>query len=343
MKVRSLSPGLPDRTTAKPLSATRPEKTSRKPWLSVAAPGKGQPFPAHQGFWHTLNEALLLFGLVSLFFSFVFHSFAQGEDDTLFWAGCGITKKAFMKELAAAYTDKTGVRINLQGGGATRGIRETVAGKLDIGGTCRMSLPASEQSELYATLHPVAWDALAIIAHPSNPVDNLTLEQIKGIYTGMITNWKQLGGRDAPINLYVRRGKISGVGYAIRQYIFKDSGMEFKSSHVVNSSGPLEKACEKDPDAIGITGISSARKRKVKILRFDGKSPTFENVKNGSYGLYRPLYLVTSPHPSRLAKDFIEFASSEDGRKIIRANNTVPYLDAPQLMSKMLIYGFGVK
>jgi len=278
-----------------------------------------------------------------LFFTAMLTLSAEEGSNHLSWAGCGITKKAFMKELADAYQKKTGVRIDLDGGGATRGIRDTVAGKLDIGGTCRMSLPGSEQSELYASLHPVAWDALAIIAHPSNPVSNLSMAQVRDIYTGKISNWKQVGGRDAPIHLYVRRGKISGVGYAIRQYVFKDSNMEFRSSYVVKSSGPLEKACEKDPDAMGITGISSARKRKVKILNFDGKSPSFENVKNGSYGLYRPLYLVTSPHPSRLAKDFVAFASSEEGRRIIRENNTVPYLDAPQLMSKMLIYGFGVK
>jgi len=278
-----------------------------------------------------------------LFFSLITTPFAQKKDNTLLWAGCGITKKAFMKELAAAYTKKTGVKIKLEGGGATRGIRDTVAGKVDFGGSCRMTLPASQKSELYASLHPVAWDALAIIAHPSNPVNSLSMKQIQAIYTGKITNWKQVGGRDAEIKLYIRRGKISGVGYAIRQYIFKDSGMEFKSSHVVKSSGPLEKACQKDPDAMGITGISSARKRKVKILKFDGKSPTYKNVENGSYGLYRPLYLVTSPHPSKQAKDFIKFASSREGRKIIRENNTVPYLDAPKLMSKMLIYGFDVK
>ncbi len=264
-------------------------------------------------------------------------------NNTLSWAGCGITKKAFMKELAEAYTARTGVKISLSGGGATRGIRDTVANKLDIGGTCRMSLPGADKSELYASLHPVAWDALAVIVNKKNPVDNLSMEQIKAIYTGKITNWKQVGGVDAPIKLYVRRGKISGVGYAIRQYIFKDSGMEFVSDHVVKSSGPLEKAAEKDPYALGITGVSSARKRNVKILKFDGKSPTYENVKNGSYGLYRPLYLVTSTKPSKLAKDFIRFASSEEGRKIIRENGTVPYMDAPKLLSKMLIYGFDVK
>lgn len=268
---------------------------------------------------------------------------AKATENMIYWAGCGITKKAFMKELAAAYTKKTGIKVNLQGGGATRGIRDTVAGKLDIGGTCRMSLPGADKTELYAALHPVAWDALAVIAHKSNPVKNLSMKQIRAIYTGKITNWKQVGGKNAPIKLYVRRGKISGVGYAIRQYIFKDSGMEFVSNNIVKSSGPLEKAAEKDPYAMGITGISSARKRNVKILKFDGKLPSYENVKNGSYGLYRPLYLVSSPRASKVAKDFIKFASSKEGRKVIRENGTVPYQDAPKLLSKMIIYGFDVK
>lgn len=265
------------------------------------------------------------------------------DNNLIRWAGCGITKKAFMAELAQAYEAKTGVKVVLQGGGATRGIRDTAGLKVDLGGSCRMNLPGIERSELHASLHPVAWDALAIIINKQNPVNNITTEQIKKIYLGQITNWSELGGPDAPIHLYVRRGKYSGVGYTIRQYIFQDSAIEFVTDYVVKSSGPLEKAIEKDPLAVGITGISSARKRSVKIIGFDGKTPTYENVRNGNYGLYRPLYLVTSPQPSAHVKDFIAFARSTEGRKIIRANETVPYKDAPQLMSKMLIYGFDVK
>ena len=265
------------------------------------------------------------------------------DDNLIRWAGCGITKKAFMAELAKAFETKTGVKVELQGGGATRGIRDAAALKVDLGGSCRMNLPGIERSELHASLHPVAWDALAIIINKQNPVNNITTEHVKKMYLGQIKNWSELGGPDAPIHLYVRRGKYSGVGYTIRQYIFQDSSIEFSTEYVVKSSGPLEKAIEKDPLAIGITGISSARKRDVKIIGFDGKSPTYENVRNGSYGLYRPLYLVTSPQPSAHVKDFVAFARSEEGRKIIRANQTVPYKDAPHLMSKMLIYGFGVK
>ena len=265
------------------------------------------------------------------------------DDNTILWAGCGITKKAFMAELAQAYEAKTGIKVKLQGGGAAKGIRDAAALKVDLGGSCRMSLPGVERSELHASLHPIAWDALAIIINKKNPVNNITTEQIKAMYLGKIKNWSELGGPNAPINLYVRRGKYSGVGYTIRQYIFQDSAIEFVTEHVVKSSGPLEKAVEKDPFAVGITGISSARKRNVKIIGFDGKSPTYENVRNGNYGLYRPLYLVTSPQPSPKVKEFVAFARSEEGRKIMRVNQTVPYKDAPHLMSKMLIYGFGVK
>ena len=274
-----------------------------------------------------------------------FNSHAVNADNVINWAGCGITKKAFMSELAAAYESKTGTHINLQGGGATRGIRDTGGMKIDMGGSCRMALPESNSSELHAVLHPVAWDALAIIVNNSNPVSNLNSKQIEAIYTGKITNWSQVGGNNAPINLYVREGTISGVGYAIRQYLFGNSQQQFTTAKKfkVKSSGPLEQAVESNPLAMGITGVSSARKRDVKIIGFDGKTPSFKNVKDGQYGLYRPLYLVTSPTPSKAVKDFIKYATSREGRTIIRNNGTVPYHEALHLMSKMRIYGFGVE
>ncbi|WP_455208446.1 phosphate ABC transporter substrate-binding protein [Kaarinaea lacus] len=267
----------------------------------------------------------------------------EDDNNVIRWAGCGITKKAFMAELAVAYEKKSHVKVIMEGGGATRGIRETAALKIDMGGTCRMPLPEINHTELYSTVHPIAWDALAVIVHPDNPVNNFTTQQIRDIYLGKIKNWKQVGGKDAPIHLYVRKGKISGVGYAIRQYIFQDGSVDFDTKYQVPSSGPLEKGIEKDPLGIGITGISSARKRNVQIAQFDGKSPTFENVRNGSYGLYRPLYLVTGPAPSKKVKDFLLFATSDEGRNVIRETGTVPYQDALGLMSKMLIYGFGVQ
>ena len=262
---------------------------------------------------------------------------AKAPVKILKWVGCGISKKAFMTELAAAYSKKTGVEIKIQGGGATRGIREVASNNADMGGSCRYKIDG-ESKERGAVLEPVAWDALVVIVHPNNPVENITFDQIRGLYLGKITNWKQLGGKDAPIRLMARKGKISGVGRALRKLVFANYGQNFKATEFVKSSGPLEKAVVKDINAIGVTGISSARKRKVKNLKLDGQAPTFENIRKGNYGLYRPLYLALNIRGKNAdeVKKFISFAHSLEGRKIIRDNGTVPYLEALKLVLKQV-------
>jgi len=259
-------------------------------------------------------------------------SMASGS---LVWGGCGITKKAFMAELAKAYEAKTGVHIKLQGGGATKGIRGVSKGTIDIGGACRASMEFQNE-ERYVKQIPVAWDAIVFVVHKSNPVDNITMKQVRDIYNGKIVNWSQLGGMDAPIDLYVRKSKISGVGQTLRELVFNDTEKEFSTTaHVVKSSGPAEKAVEKAITAMTATGVSSARRRNVKILKVEGHEPSYENIKQGKYMLYRPLYLVTKlTVKNPLVKDFIKYATSEEGMKIIRKSGTVPYTDALHLLSK---------
>jgi phosphate transport system substrate-binding protein len=256
--------------------------------------------------------------------------------ETLQWAGCGITKKAFMSELAKAYTKKTGIEVKLSGGGATKGIRNAANGSIHIGGACRVSLENNPE-ERDAFQIPVAWDALVAFVHEDNPVDNITFAQLNKVYLGEITNWKQLGGKDAPIELYVRRGKLSGVGRTLRELVFANYDQEFKATYVVKSSGPVEKGVVKNPLGFGVSGISSAKKRKLKLLKLDGKAPTYENIKNGSYALYRPLYLVIKRgNKTPLVRDFIKYAVSNEGQQIIRAQGTVPYAEALHLVMKQL-------
>lgn len=259
---------------------------------------------------------------------------SAGAAETLSWVGCGISKKAYVAELAKAFEEKTGVNIDIQGGGATKGIRNIASGESDIGGSCRHRLFGSEE-EKNAKLVPVAWDALAVIVHPENPVKNITLANIRDIYTGKTTNWSDLGGPDAPIQLYVREGKLSGVGYTIRKLIFRNVKQDFSNvAQEFASSGPLEKAIEQDPLSIAITGISSARKRQVGIMSLEGKQPSYENIRAGDYLLYRPLYLAYNPDSPRkeLINQFIKFAHGPEGKSIMRANGTVPYLEAAHLI-----------
>jgi phosphate transport system substrate-binding protein len=256
------------------------------------------------------------------------------EHTGLIWAGCGITKKAFMKELAIAYEKKTGVKIELQGGGATRGIRDVQSGKIDIGGACRAALEFNSK-ERFVKQIPLAWDAIVFIVNKNNPVDGITIDQVRDIYEGRITNWKQLGGNDAPVELYVRKSPISGVGQTLRKLVFKDREHFTSKAHLVKSSGPAEKAVLKSVNAFTATGISSASRRDVKMLKVNGVQPDYETIKNGSYMLYRPLYLVTKmAETNPLVKDFVKFATSDEGTAVIRKTGTVPFKDALNLLSK---------
>ena len=261
---------------------------------------------------------------------------ATQQASVINWAGCGITKKAFMQELALEYEKRTGIKVNLAGGGATKGIRKAAAGEIDIGGACRTSL-ADDPEERGAHQIPVAWDALVVIVNKDNPVSNITFKQLQQVYRGEITNWKQLGGSDAPIDLYVRRGKLSGVGRTLRELVFHNFDQDFKANYVMKSSGPLEKGVEKNANGIGVTGISSAKRRDVKILQLDDHAPTYENIKTGNYVLYRPLYLVTRIGARNTpGRDFIKFALSREGQDIIRRQGTVPYSEAMGLVMKQL-------
>lgn len=256
---------------------------------------------------------------------------------SLRWVGCGISKKAYMTSLAKAYEAKTGVKIDIQGGGATRGIRDVANGTADIGGSCRRHMRGTEE-ERGVTMIPVAWDALVVIVNKENPLDSISMENLRQVYLGEITNWQALGGEDRPVTLLAREGKISGVGRTTRKLLFGDYDQEFAAQQLFPSSGPLEKQVEIDASAIGITGVSSARKRNVKILELNGKSPTYENVQTGNYLLYRPLYLAFNPDGANadVVKDFIRFADTPEGREVIRASGTVPYLEGLNLMKKKL-------
>lgn len=256
---------------------------------------------------------------------------------TLSWAGCGITKKAFMAELATAYEKKSGTKIELEGGGATKGIRKISERQVDFSGSCRFRVEKDGISTSLVQFNPVAWDALAVVVHKSNPVESLSLEQLRDVFMGKVTNWSALGGPDQPLELLIRNGKISGVGHTVRKLLFGDETIDFQASESFKSSGPLEEAIEQNPNAIAVTGISSARKRDFKVINLDGREPSIENIKQGDYLLYRPLYIVTNRESENLraVKSFINFAHSREGREIIRKNGAVPYLEAVWLNNNL--------
>ncbi len=249
----------------------------------------------------------------------------------LTWTGCDISLHSFMNAVAEDYQKKTGVKITLTEGGSVKGITEVAAGKSDMGGTCRHTILRDEEKGV--KLQPVAWDAIVVITHKSNPVKNLTLQQARDIFTGKITNWKEVKGPDQKIRVFdVEKGKMSGVGRMARTLVFKNPEQELTpAAEMFKSSGPMERAIEDEPWAIGFSGVSSARKRDVKIISIEGKEPTYENIANGKYMLYRPLYLVHKTNVSPEVKNFISFVMSDEGQNIIKKQGTVPLKEGSAL------------
>lgn len=252
------------------------------------------------------------------------------EAAELKWVGCGISKLGFMESLAAAYESETGNTIVIEGGGATRGIRDVAAGTADMGGSCRHKI--LHDAERNVKLIPVGWDALVAITHPSNPVKSISLADLKGVFAGRIKNWRELGGPDAAIEIVVRKARTSGVGLLVRELLFQDANHSFpKNATRVTTTAPLEEHVERSRHAIGFTGVSSARKRNVRILELDGQAPTYENIAAGKYALVRPLYLVVPRKPKDEVADFIRFATGPQGQTVIKRQGTVNVKDGAGL------------
>lgn len=273
-----------------------------------------------------------------------FQSPAIAASKELRWTGCGISKLGFMQDLADAYEKKTGVKVLLEGGGATKGLRSVADGSSHLGGSCRLPLVMEnkdgtfivEDKESKVKVIPLGWDALVVIANKANDsATAITQQQLHDVLTGKITNWKELGAADNPINLYVRTGKISGVGLTLRQQLFNNTGQEFrKDATYLASSGKIEKAVEADPYALAVSGISSSRHRKVKMLNLDAIEPSQKTLKEGKYPLYRLLFLVAphnlAEHPD--LQDFIRFALSPQGMSTMKKAGTLPYQQAINLI-----------
>jgi phosphate transport system substrate-binding protein len=274
-----------------------------------------------------LMKKSLLLVIFLLLFSLIY------SQDFLEYTGCGVVKAVFSQSLKTEFLkEHPNCKFEIVGKGDLYGIREAGSGISDLGGTCRHKLNIPE--EKYANLVPFAWDAIVVVVHKDNPIQNITSAQLKKVLTGEIKNWKTLNGQNAIINLYIRKSKNSGVGRMTRELLFADPEVEYASNaKIFSSTTPLEAALESDKYGIAVTGIYSARLRKnLKIIKLDDVFPTNENIRRGIYPLYRPLYMVYNyEESSDLAKDFINLALSKKGQTLLRNDGIIPLDDAKNL------------
>lgn len=262
-----------------------------------------------------------------LLFLFSFPAAQAHSDDFLTASGCSVSNVGYLTELAKEYERRSGVKIFVRGGGSVVGIEELRSGKVDFAAACRPK-DASDPGDI--TFVQVAWDALVFIIHKTNPVDSVTLDEVRAIYAGRIVDWKQLKGRAAPIRVIVSRTKkgLSGVEASLRDMVLRGGEpVETKNTISVASTGIVEQLVEETPEGFAATGILSARKRNVKILKVGGVAPTNKAVTGNHYPLKRPLYLIVPRAPKPEVKRFVAFALSSEGQRFLRSRNVLSLTD----------------
>ena len=204
--------------------------------------------------------------------------------------------------------------------GSGSGIQAVSEGRCDIGLSSRALKDDEKAAGLKETI--VALDGIAIIVNPQNPVKDLSLEQIAKIYTGEITNWKDVGGEDAEI---VRIGREAGSGTRDGFESITETKDACQYRQELTSTGDVITTVSQNPNAIGYASLA-AIKDSVKALTVNGVAPTEATVKDGTYLVQRPFVLVTKEGAalSETAQKFFDFATSADAASIISAAGAVP-------------------
>lgn len=270
-----------------------------------------------------LSAALLSAGLSA--------SLLAAESSTLIWRGDVTTARSVVDAMAKTW-EKTGHgKLELQPFNTASGIDAVTKGSADLAGSARGSAGGSESSLVFT---PVAWSALVMVTNVDNPVSSLTLQQVHDIYFGKITNWRDVGGKDAPINLYAVASPGDGVEYSLRRLIFGRGNQPVAAPRLYVNTAKLEEAVTLDPNALGVTTLSGvATNSKVRMISVEGVHPSLATVSDGSYLLYTPLYLVTNRNSPKAAQieAFMEFLHTDQVKALARQHQLVPYSDAPQL------------
>ena len=216
-----------------------------------------------------------------------------------------------LSESFMANNADTTVTYNPTGSGA--GITAVQEGTCDIGLSSRALKDEEKAAGLKETV--LAYDGIAIIVHPDNPVSDLTIEQIAQLYTGEITNWKDVGGNDAEVVL-IGREAASGTRDGFESITGTKEKCQYRQE--LTSTGDVITAVSQNPDAIGYASLASI-KDSVKALNVDGVTPSEATVKDGSYKVQRPFVLVTAEGEALtpVAQAFFDYATSSDAAAII--------------------------
>jgi phosphate transport system substrate-binding protein len=235
------------------------------------------------------------------------------------------------EELAAVFMDANpGVTVEVQGGGSGQGIKAIQEKIADFGALSRNV--KDEEKASVTEEFVIAKDGVAVVVNPESTIENLTIEQIKKIYIGEITNWKEVGGEDAPI-VVVSREEGSGTRGAFTEITKvmekNEAGEEVdnttKDALVQGSTGAVMQTVATTPDTIGYVSLGSLSDT-VKAVKVEGVAPSNETVLSGEYKISRPFLYVVGGELTEAAQLYIDFILSEEGQAIVEDSGFIPVI-----------------
>lgn len=226
-----------------------------------------------------------------------------------------------MGKLAEAYeNENTDVSIEINAVGSSAGIKDTLNGVAEIGMSSRDL--KDEEASGGAEGTAIAYDGIAVILNPANKVSNLTLAQLKDIYTGKITNWKEVGGSDSTI-VVVSREDGSGTRDAFQEIVGYKSSELIADATITDASGNLKTTVAQNKNAIGFVSFSYVDDT-VSAVEIEGVKPEAELAKDGTYKLSRPFLVVTKKDTlTESGQKLIDFILSEEGQKIVEEDKLI--------------------
>ena len=229
--------------------------------------------------------------------------------------------------LAEAYMDEyPDVNISISGGGSGNGIRALVDGTTDIAQSSRWIRQSEVENAINNGHYPVpfaiALDAIIPVVHPDNPVDNLSLDQLKAIYEGKVRNWKDVGGEDRSIAV-ISRDSDSGT-YAVWNEVALKGARPTPRAQLLASNGAIVQEISGNRNAIGYIGIGYLTEN-LKAVSLDGVAPSYANAASGDFPVSRTLWFFTDDWPTGETLKFIRYAlHPEKGQKLVKETGYVP-------------------
>lgn len=231
-----------------------------------------------------------------------------------------------MSTLAEAFMKKNPeIQVSVTGGGSGTGIAALINGTTDVCASSRDMQQKEKDLAKEKNINPVektiAFDGIAIVVHPDNPIKDITMEQLKKIYTGAYKNWKELGGPDQPITTLSRESN-SGTYVFFQEHVLNKENYA-PTVKLMPASSSIVQTVSADKWSIGYVGLGYTKEGNIKVVpvKKDDASvaiiPTHETILNKTYSIARPLYLYFNGEPANNNKVLLDFAMSPDGQKIV--------------------------